>query len=190
MSLFNFNIQLPHLQGVHFKFGCTESRLSISGPSGSGKTSLAKAIAGITPYKGEIHFKGHLLTTSAHQRNFSYMPQDLQLLPHLSAQDNILYPKNSKLDSDLIEALKLKELLNRMPRHLSGGEKQRVTIARTLAKNAELYIMDEPFSSLDNEIKKVAIDLVKSRTSQSSLLIISHHDLELQNLDCFDFRIE
>jgi ABC-type molybdate transport system ATPase subunit len=189
MSLFNFDIQLPHLRGLSFKFSCAESRLSISGPSGSGKSSLAKALAGITPYKGEIYFKDQLLTAYAHQRNFSYMPQDLQLLPHLSARENILYPKNSKLDSDLIEALKLTELMDRMPRHLSGGEKQRVAIARTLARSADLYIMDEPFSSLDHEIKKVAIDFVKNRTMQSSLFIISHHDLELQNLDCFDFRI-
>jgi ABC-type molybdate transport system ATPase subunit len=187
--IFKFNIQFPYLQNLSVNLHTESSRLSISGPSGSGKSSIAKAVAGIAPYSGEIYFQGRLFTDPAHKRNFSYMPQDLQLLPHLTAKQNILFPKNSRLDDELISALGLKDLLYRMPRHLSGGEKQRVAIARTLARVASLYIMDEPFSSLDADIKKTAMELVKSRTSEKALLIISHHDLELQNFNCYDFVI-
>jgi ABC-type molybdate transport system ATPase subunit len=187
--IFKFDISFPYLQNLAIKFHCDSSHLSISGPSGSGKSSLAKAMAGIVNYRGEICFQGKLLTAPAHQRNFAYMPQDLQLLPHLSTRENILYPKNSELDLQVIEALRLKDLLNRMPRHLSGGEKQRVAIARTLATKADLYIMDEPFSSLDSELKLTAMELVKNYTAQKSLLIISHHDSELKHFDCIDYKL-
>ena len=102
MSFFKINIQFEHLQNLKIAFNCEQNHLSISGPSGSGKSSLAKAMAGICDYQGEIYFKGELLTRPAYQRNFSYMPQDLQLLPQLSAKENILFPKNSKIDEEVI----------------------------------------------------------------------------------------
>lgn len=185
---FIFDVKFPS-RNLSVKFDCKSNHLSISGPSGSGKSSLAKAVAGISAYEGEIYFQGELLIEKAHRRNFSYMPQDLQLLPHLSARENILFPKNAQLNEELIESLKLKDILNRMPRHLSGGEKQRVAIARTLAREAKLYVMDEPFSSLDRELKVAAMDLVKRYTAKKFLLIISHQDSELQHFDCFDFKL-
>lgn len=188
-QVFKFDIQFPYLQNLKVNLSTQSHRLSISGPSGSGKSSIAKAVAGITSYSGDIYFQGRKINESAHQRNFSYMPQDLQLLPHLSASENILYPKNSKLNADVIDALNLKDLLHRMPRHLSGGEKQRVAIARTLAREADLFIMDEPFSSLDSQLKISAMELVKNYTANKSLLIISHHDSELQHFNCFDFKL-
>jgi ABC-type multidrug transport system ATPase subunit len=187
--IFKLNIQFPYLQNLSINLSTESNFLSVSGPSGSGKSSIAKAVAGIAPYSGEIYFQGRLCTDPAHKRNFSYMPQDLQLMPHLTAKENILFPKNARLDEELVSALGLKDLLDRMPRHLSGGEKQRVTIARTLAREASLYIMDEPFSSLDTELKKTAMELVKTRISDKALLIISHHDLELENFKCYDFII-
>ena len=77
-----------------------------------------------------------------------------------------------------------------MPRHLSGGEKQRVALARALSVDAELYILDEPFSSLDSVMKERAMELVKEKTKNKALLLISHNQLEVKSLNCDDVVLE
>ena len=188
--IFEIDIYLKHLSPKRIHIQSSELHLSITGPSGFGKSSIAKAVAGIASYEGEIRLKGLALLAPAHQRNFSYLPQDLQLLPHLSAQENILFPKKSNLHSEIVQALKLEESLNRMPRHLSGGEKQRVALARALSVDAELYILDEPFSSLDSVMKERAMELVKEKTKNKALLLISHNQLDVKSLNCDDVVLE
>jgi ABC-type molybdate transport system ATPase subunit len=188
-NIFEIDISLNHLFSQRVQIKSSNLHLSITGPSGTGKSSIAKAVAGIIKYNGLILFKGKELIEPAYRRNFAYLPQDLQLFPHLSAKENIHFPKYSQIRPEIIEALKLEKILERMPRHLSGGEKQRVSLARALSIDAELYILDEPFSSLDSVMKEQALQLVKQKTQDKALLLISHNDLEVQNLDCVNFSI-
>lgn len=188
--IFEIDISLKHLTSPKIHIQCSNLHLSITGPSGMGKSSIAKAVAGIIDYQGTISFKGQTLISPAHKRNFAYLPQDLQLLPHLTAQENILFPKHSQLRAEIIQALKLEDTLNRMPRLLSGGEKQRVALARALSVEADLYILDEPFSSLDTEMKERAIELVKAKTKDKALLLISHNQSEVRELNCFDYYLQ
>lgn len=188
-NIFDFDFIIPGLKIPRIKVACSHHHLSITGPSGTGKSSIAKAIAGIVKYDGTIKIKGQSLTGPAHLRNFAYLPQDHLLLPHLKTKDNIVYPKGSSFQPEIIETLKLEHILERMPRHLSGGEKQRVALARALSTPADLFILDEPFSSLDSVMKERAIQLVMNITREKPLLLISHNDLEVKRLNCYDFLI-
>lgn len=188
-NIFDIDISLKHSFSERVQIQCPQLHLSITGPSGTGKSSIAKAVAGIINFEGIIAFKGKELIEPAHVRNFAYLPQDLQLFPHFNAKENILFPKHSQIRPEIIDALKLENILERMPRHLSGGEKQRVALARALSIDANLYILDEPFSSLDSVMKERALKLVKQKTQDKALLLISHNDLEVQNLDCVNFSI-
>ncbi len=140
--------------------------LTILGPSGSGKTLFLETCMGlISPTSGRIRFDDHDVTRiSPEQRQISYLPQDLALFPHLSARENILFgakrrhldPKVAKqrLDS-FTELLDLHNILDRDDiSSLSGGEKQRIALARALLPQPKLLFLDEPFSALDATIKR------------------------------------
>lgn len=169
-------------------------RLGIMGPSGSGKSSLAQAVAGINHnISGEIVFqaKTYLRTkekicTPAWERNFGYLPQDFLLIPHLTVKQNIMFPRKSQLLLEVVEGLQIKPLLERMPRNLSGGEKQRVAMARALCSSPELLILDEPFASLDSKTKTATIEFLHTFALHRSLplLVISHGEQELRSLEC------
>lgn len=141
------------------------TRLSVLGPSGSGKTTLLRMIAGLdSPDSGRIFFNGRDITnTSAHKRNFGLMFQDYALFPHLNVAENIgfglkmrgLSKKSIAQKTDrMLEWVGLKNFGNRRVDDLSGGEQQRVALARTLAFEPELLMLDEPLSSLDRNLRK------------------------------------
>lgn len=178
------------LQVGSFSIECAQPRLGVLGPSGCGKTSLLKAIAGLGSLTGRIRFQGALLEGPAWERTISYLPQDLQLLPHLTVRDNIRFPRNSHWDEEVIETLKLSPLLDRMPRHLSGGEQQRVALARTLCRKAQLYLLDEPFSSLDSNMRVLATQLIDEKIGEASLVLVSHQQQDLTNLQCQIWSVE
>jgi ABC-type molybdate transport system ATPase subunit len=115
----------------------------------------------------------------------SYLPQDYQLIPHLTVEKNILFPKNAQWVKEVIEELQLTSLIHRMPRHLSGGEKQRVALARALSQSSKLVILDEPFSALDKKMKKNCLNFVNKYLKSKGLLsvIISHNQQELEALE-------
>lgn len=138
---------------------------AVFGPSGSGKTTLLRCIAGLerAPH-GVFEINGERwqdetqkLFLAPHRRALGYVFQDARLFPHLSVQRNLEYGYKRtpaaarKLDfAQAVEWLGLRNLLARMPEHLSGGEKQRVAIARALLAGPQLLIMDEPLASLDS----------------------------------------
>jgi ABC-type molybdate transport system ATPase subunit len=187
--IFDFQIQVTigNLQ-KKVSVQSKSSRLGIMGASGCGKSSFVKALAGInTEFRGEFKFHNQNINSLAPwERNFSFLPQTIQLLPHLNVQENLLFPKNSSLNDEVISGLEIRHLLDRMPRNLSGGEKQRVGLARALCFDSKLLILDEPFSSLDTKTKSRCLAFLDKYTLRQNIpmLVVSHQADELLSLNC------
>jgi ABC-type Fe3+/spermidine/putrescine transport system ATPase subunit len=139
--------------------------LSILGPSGSGKSTILKLIAGFEkPDTGTINMFGKNITKlDTEKRNVGVVFQDYTLFPHLNVFENIAYGlkvrkinKNSihKKVDEMLNLLNMKGYEKRKPQELSGGEQQRVAIARALVINPNIFLLDEPFSSLDTNLRK------------------------------------
>lgn len=165
--------------------------LVIVGPSGAGKTILLDTIAGVhRPKRGSIILEGQDITyTLPEQRKIGYLPQSLALFPHLSVMDNILFGARARklpLDQarararELAALLKIEHLLDRRsPLTLSGGEKQRVALARTLLVQPSVVLLDEPFSALDGFIrKKLVLYLKEVFTTLKTTAVYVTHDLQ------------
>ncbi len=137
----------------------------ILGPTGSGKSTLLKSLLGLyKPCGGEIYINGEEITNHLiESRNTGYIPQDLALFPHLNVQRNIAYgmevsgltKKRQKEKIERIcEWLHIRDLLERSPQGLSGGEKQKVALARALVNDPQLLLLDEPFSAIDRATRR------------------------------------
>lgn len=134
------------------------------GPSGCGKTTLLRMIAGLEDTtSGDISFNSKVIThTPVHQRNFAMVFQSLALYPHMNVADNISYslklrgvlPSERKQKAQqLLELIKLPDIAQRGVDELSGGQRQRVAIARALAQEPSIFLMDEPLSALDAQLR-------------------------------------
>ncbi len=133
-------------------------RIAVVGPSGAGKSTLLRMLAGLEPRcRGRISFEGEcwLKTASgtvvpAHRRHVGWVPQDVRLFPHRSVLENLRFAGSTAAQArELAVRLGVDGLLDRRPRHLSGGEAQRVAIARALLARPKLLLLDEPFAALD-----------------------------------------
>ncbi len=147
----------------------TGELIALLGPSGSGKTTLLRIIAGLeTADTGEILFHGKdARDKKIKDRNVGFVFQHYALFRHMTVSDNIAFglkvqPKHIRLPEDKIKA-KVKELLNlvqldwvgdRYPSQLSGGQRQRIALARALAIEPKVLLLDEPFGSLDAQVRK------------------------------------
>ncbi|MBI9072996.1 MAG: molybdenum ABC transporter ATP-binding protein [Melioribacteraceae bacterium] len=158
---------------------------SIFGKSGSGKTTLLRAIAGLDFHKngyiriGETVWQDKNIFVPPHKRAIGYVFQEPGLFRHLSVIKNIEYgqkrssnSKNSMSPGYIIDLLNIKHLLDRQPQYLSGGEQQRVAIARALAYNPDLLLMDEPLSSLDENLKLEILPYIQSLHTELKIPII------------------
>jgi len=128
------------------------------GPTGAGKTLLLEMIAGFyTPERGRIWIDGRDVTyLPPEKRRIGFIYQDYSLFPHLTVRQNVefgLKPSNPERSKEIMERLGISHLADRYPKTLSGGEQQKVAIARAIAINPSLLLLDEPLSSLDPRTK-------------------------------------
>ena len=155
--------------------------ISIVGTSGSGKTTLLNCISGICNFDiGEIFVNSkpvHLLEPN--KRNIGFVFQESTLLPHLNVSDNITFNlKNIEKEelSYLLEKIQISKLIERYPHELSGGEVQRVSVARSLIRRPDLLLLDEPFTNLDSISKKKTKELILNliKKTNTTTIIVSH----------------
>lgn len=140
------------------------SFVSVYGKSGAGKTTLLKMLAGLAdPEDGcikagsEIWFdKSKKINVVPQQRNIGFVFQDYALFPNMSVRENLEFVSGKKEQhyvNEILEVTGLTELSSRLPATLSGGQQQRVALARALVRKPQLLLLDEPFSSLDQEMR-------------------------------------
>ncbi|MCB9002038.1 MAG: ABC transporter ATP-binding protein [Bacteroidales bacterium] len=159
------------------------------GPSGAGKSMLLEIIAGLVkPDSGAVWLNGNDITDMpTRKRKFGLVFQEFTVFPHMSVFDNIAYPlkrlrySRSELNSRVAELAKqfsIEKLLSRFPENLSGGEKQRMVLARTLACKPKLLLLDEPLSSVDVQLSMELRSLLRSINAQGQTIIHVTHDYE------------
>ena len=165
-------------------------RVSILGESGSGKSSLLRCIAGFERVNnGKIFIKNKLVSSNnlmipTEKRNVGMVAQEKALFPHLTVKQNISFGIEGKKNKDevvteLTNLFKITNLIDKLPRQISGGEQQRVAFARSLAPIPNLLMLDEPFSALDNELKQelyYELDKIFDKQELSILLVTHDHE--------------
>ena len=167
--------------------------LSIVGPSGSGKSTLFHVLGGLTPASsGTIHIGGKNLAqmtdkerTNLRKRTVGFVFQKYNLLPTLNVSDNIeiardIAGSSGPLDQKFQEVLRLLGIEHRLlhkPRALSGGEQQRVAIARSIVNSPEILLADEPTGNLDTENSTNVLGLLRdlNRRTGQTILMITHN---------------
>ena len=170
------------------------------GPSGAGKTTTLRSIAGLLrPHRGHIEIGGRVVYDAeagvwvpSHRRQAGYLTQQHHLFPHLTVAGNIAYglPKAVRLEQigrervqervrELVQALHLEGLEDRRTWEISGGQQQRVALGRALAPNPRLLLLDEPFASLDAELRRALRRELRSMLAASPIpVLLVTHDRE------------
>ncbi len=159
---------------------------ALVGPSGSGKTSLLHAIVGLVrPARGTILLDDEPLFDSARRidvpperRGIGMVFQDGRLFPHLSVRANLAYARRAaftEIDA-MAERMGIAPLLDRWPRHLSGGEAGRVALARTLLAKPRLLLLDEPLAHLDADRRASLLDLIADVATDGVPMLYVTHD--------------
>ena len=156
------------------------------GPSGCGKTSVLRAVAGLERAKGRVVIGGDVWQDDAsgvfvptHKRSLGYIFQEPSLFPHLNVEENLKFgfkkhtmTASLKRMNEAVELLGIGSLLRRREHELSGGEKQRVAIARSIAMNPDVLLMDEPLSALDWVRKKEILPWLERLKDELSIPIV------------------
>jgi putative ABC transport system ATP-binding protein len=186
------DVEVPALRGVDLEVGRGDF-LSIIGPSGSGKSTLFHIIGGLTPPTGgEVSVDGRNLAamndaqrTLLRKRTVGFVFQKFNLLPNLTARDNIAVARHiagmdGKSDPGFEEILRLlgiERRLDHKPSALSGGEQQRIAIARAIVNRPAILLADEPTGNLDSENSKAVLELLRGLNQQvgQTILMITHN---------------
>ena len=179
----DFNLEIEDLQVDKGDY------VVLLGNSGSGKSVLLEILAGlVTSDSGSIVMEGHDLNKLPIQkRPLGLVFQDQALFPHMTVAENISYsyrysglPKTERKrkTQELAEKLEVADLLDRIPESLSGGEKQRVALARTLAREPACLLLDEPLSALDVQLRKEIRAVLRRLNRMGHTVIHVTHDFE------------
>lgn len=187
--------ELPVLKNVSFSLEKGDW-LTVIGPSGSGKSTLLHCIAGIiSPDAGsvinynqwQIHNAKNEEVQKFRRERLGFIYQDYKLFPQFNTLLNVMLPlipyeKKEvliKKAEQLLERVQLSERMKQMPGQLSGGEKQRVAIARSLINNPDLLICDEPTGNLDEKSRDDIVELLKELNSEGTSIILVTHDRDI-----------
>ncbi len=177
-----------------FDFSLEEGQIGcLLGPSGCGKTTALRAIAGFEiPTKGEIILNGKKLNSSKlfvepEKRQIGMVFQDIALFPHLSVEENIqfgirLLPKSLRYErsNELLDLVGMSQFKKKYSHELSGGQQQRIALARAMAPKPSLLLMDEPLSSLDEELREQLAREIRIILQQEkiSAILVTHDQNE------------
>ncbi len=177
-----------------------KERLVLLGGSGSGKTTLLRLIAGfLPPEKGRIIIDGITVSVESkilvppNLRDVGMVFQDLALWPHMDAAANIEFglkikgiskKRREKMTSDIISMVGLKDFAHKRTGQLSGGEKQRIALARSLVLSPKILLMDEPLSSLDPELNhRLRAEIVRLQEEMGfTLVYVTHNESEAEEI--------
>jgi thiamine transport system ATP-binding protein len=178
---------VPAVDDVSFDLA-DGSLLAVLGPSGSGKSTVLRALAGLEPLThGSIAWDGRdLAGVPTHKRGFALMFQDGQLFGHLTVARNVGYPLRLQRArhaearvEELLDLVGLQGYGDRLPATLSGGERQRVALARSLAVEPRMLLLDEPLSALDAELReRLGGDLRRILREAGTTALMVTHDHE------------
>ncbi len=176
---------------------------SIIGKSGSGKTTLLKIISGLKKQtKGEILLNDEILSNEdiflePENRNLGLVVQEKVLFPHLNVLANVEFGISREANKkekaiEMLNKFHISSLIEKYPHEISGGEAQRVALARTLVTKPKVLLLDEPFNGLDEELKKDIYPDVKKILNDNKIttIMVSHNTFEVKNLSDRIFNLE
>ena len=180
----------PALEDISFEAACGRT-LALIGPNGAGKSTLLNALAGLlTPWSGEILWNGAPL--AQHRREIAYLPQrnevnwqfpiTVRQLVEMGRYPSVgIWRSLNRHDREIVDkaliTLNLQDLQHRQIGALSGGQQQRCFLARALAQEAHILLLDEPFTGLDVPGTAALSALLRSLAAEGRLVVASHHDL-------------
>jgi molybdate transport system ATP-binding protein len=192
------HLSLPQFQ-LECSFEAQNEVVVLFGASGAGKTSVLDCIAGFrSPHRGRIALGDHIVFSSKHgvnlpvrQRRIGYLSQQPALFPHLSVRQNVEYglldlprPVRDARVNAILERFRIASLAASRPAAISGGEQQRVALARTLVCEPELLLLDEPLAALDLRLKSLLLEALFDwqREHAVPLLYVTHEQSEAYSL--------
>ncbi len=183
--------RIPALHHLNFDLPCG-SCVALLGPNGAGKTTLLKALAGLLPAEtGTIHFQGHEHGNRGHDT--TYLPQrehvdwdfpiTVRALVEMGRYVRLgLWQRFGEPDEraveDALTAMDLRSFADRQISALSGGQQQRAFLARSLAQQAHVILLDEPFTGLDRNSSRQLSVILRGLARDGRLVVASHHDLK------------
>lgn len=193
-KIYRGGAEVEALRGVDFEVGRGEM-VAVVGPSGSGKTTLLNCLSGLDRFdSGQVWVDGRNLSamsdherTSYRMRSMGFVFQAFNLLPVLTAAENVEIPlllngvraKEARRRAlDTLETLAMAHRARHRPDQLSGGEQQRVAVARALVHNPAVVWADEPTGNLDTEVTNVIIELlVRTNRQGQTIVLVTHNPL-------------
>ncbi len=189
-------IKLDVLRGISLEV-LKQDFAIILGPSGSGKSTLLNMVSCLDiPTKGSIFLEEKDVSKLSEDdlamvrgKKIGFVFQQFNLLTHLTALENVIIPtvfqgtskeKREKKAKELLSSVGLEKRMHHRPAELSGGEKQRVAIARSLTNEPEIIVADEPTGNVDSKTGNVIMGILKKLNEEGKTVIVVTHDTELQ----------